>query len=358
MLSWLESRREDMLAQLRQWVEVETPSLEPERVRALAAQVAHVFAGAGCTATLHEYGLQLDCGHAPRVLLLGHLDTVYAAGTLARMPYRREGERVFGPGVFDMKGGVVQALYALQALRAAGRAPEARLLFVFDEEIGSKGSRPLTERLAREAAAVLVLEPAAEGGRLKTARKGIALYQLEARGVAAHAGVDFEKGSSAIAALARGIAELAAWCDLERGVTLNPGVIAGGTRANVVAESARAELDVRAWSAADLEDVDRRLRKLPLAVTGGINRPPMEASAAGAALFARAQAAGRSLGLALEAARTGGGSDGNFTAALGVPTLDGLGMVGAGAHAAHELIEVGQFAPRTALLAELMGALG
>ncbi|HVA63861.1 MAG TPA: M20 family metallopeptidase, partial [Terriglobales bacterium] len=363
LLDWIEPRRGEMLARLRAWVEVETPSLEPERVRELAAAVAAEFEPLGYRARFHPDALELTCAGAAPILLLGHLDTVYAAGTLATMPFREEGGRVYGPGVFDMKGGAVQALYALQALRAG--APGVRLpslLLVFDEETGSRRSRALTERLARQAEAVLVLEPAADAdGKLKLGRKGIALYTLAAFGVAAHAGVDFEQGASAIVELAARVAEVAGWSEAARGLTLNPGLIAGGSRVNVVAAEARAEIEVRAWTAAELEAVEVRLRGLAsahprvrLELSGGINRPPMEPTPASQALAARAQALARELGFALATTRTGGGSDGNFTAALGVPTLDGLGMVGAGAHTPQEQIELAALGPRTALLAALL----
>ncbi|MGH3183135.1 MAG: M20/M25/M40 family metallo-hydrolase, partial [Streptosporangiaceae bacterium] len=290
---------------------------------------------------------------------------VYPAGTLAQMPFRLDKERAHGPGIYDMKAGVVQALFALLALHACGEAPRRplRWLWVFDEELGSRGSRPHTERLARGAAAALVLEPAAEpGGKLKTARKGIAQYSLSARGIAAHAGVDFEQGASAVVELAARVAEVAAWSDAKSGLTINPGLISGGSRANVVAAEARAELDVRSWSAIELTDTERRLRQLQssnprvaLEVTGGLNRPPMEPSPDSEALAAKAQALAAELGWELGTARSGGGSDGNTTAALGTPTLDGLGLAGEGAHAPHEHIRLESLVPRTALLAMLLG---
>jgi len=367
LLAWLRPRLPEMLERLQAWVGMETPSLEPERVRALAEVVAPEFERLGYRAVWHTDALELSCAEGAPVLLLGHLDTVYPAGTLAAMPFRQEGGRAYGPGVFDMKGGVVQALYALRALRA--EAPGTRLpslLLVYDEETGSRRSRPLTESRARQAEAVLVLEPAADAdGKLKLGRKGIALYSMAAHGVAAHAGVDFEQGASAIVELAARVAEVAGWSDPARGLTINPGLISGGSRVNVVAAEAGAELEVRAWTAAELGAVDGRLRALAsahprvqLEVRGGINRPPMEPTQASRALAARAQALAGELGFALATTRTGGGSDGNFTAALGVPTLDGLGMVGAGAHTPQEQIELAALAPRTALLAALLRQIG
>ena len=367
ILRWLQPRQPALLERLRAWVGHESPTAEPERVRALAAVVAADFAALGLRPALHPGALELTYageGGAP-VLLLGHLDTVWAAGTLARMPCRVDGDRLFGPGVYDMKAGLVMAHAALEALRALKvPLPPLTLLLVFDEETGSRASRALTEARARAAYAAYVLEPGAEPeGGLKIARKGIALYQLAARGVAAHAGVDFEKGASALVELARAVVQAASWSDPASGLTLNPGVFHAGTRANVVAEEARADLDVRAWTAAALADADQRLRALrpadprvTLEIAGGLNRPPMEPTPASQALAARAQALGRELGLELPLARTGGGSDGNFTAACGVPTLDGLGAQGAGAHAAHEHILLSALAPRTALLAALLAA--
>ncbi len=365
-----------MLAQLRAWVEIETPSGEPARVAALADDVVRAFEAEGCRATRYADAVQLDAGPLPGarppLLVLGHLDTVYPAGTLARTPFRPEaagGEedgRAYGPGVFDMKAGLVQALFALRALGPRGLPRTVRFLFVFDEEIGSPRSRPLTEALAREAEAALVLEPAAgEAGDLKVARKGIARYRLAAHGVAAHAGLDFAQGASAILELAGRLQELAAWTDLDRGLTLNPGLIVGGSAVNVVPAEAGAEIEARAWTAAELAGIDQRLRALRsasprvrLELTGGLNRPPLEPTAASAALRARAQAIAGDLGFELGATRVGGASDGNFTAACGLPTLDGLGAVGAGAHSPDEHILIRHLAPRTALLARLLTSLG
>ena len=365
-LSWLQDRQAEMLERLRVWVEQETPTAEPARVRALAQAVAGGFDRTGCRARLHECALEMDFdgGAGQPTLLLGHLDTVYPVGTLATSPWRQQGERVYAPGVYDMKAGVVMALYALRALAAAGTKPgrPVKLLFVFDEETGSRGSRPLTESVARECGRVLVLEPGADAdGKLKIARKGIAVYRLQAHGVAAHAGVDFEQGASAITELARQLTEIAAWVNLDRGLTINPGILSGGSGVNVVAAEAEVRLEARAWAAADQEAFDARLRgiaprdaRVRLEISGGINRPPMEPTAASLELAAQAQALAAEMGMTLATARTGGGSDGNFTAALGVPTLDGLGAVGGGAHSTGEHILASALAPRTALLAGLL----
>jgi len=263
----------------------------------------------------------------------------------------------------DIKGGILAALCALEALRNVQSGPRRalRLLWVSDEEVGSHGSRSLTEALARESHAALVVEPGSGlHGALKTARKGIAEFTLATRGRAAHAGVDFEQGASAIVELAQQILMLAELTDPARGITVNPGVISGGTRSNVVAAEAQVRVDVRARHAADLEEVERQIRSLTstdsrvgLAVRGCINRPPMERTAAIARLFQHAQGLGRVLGLNLAESATGGGSDGNFTAAVGTPTLDGLGMVGEGAHSPGESFLLDQMVPRTVLLAGL-----
>lgn len=368
-LEWIAARQSEMLGLLSAWAGWETPSTEPARVAEFAGAVTAAFAAAGATQTrTHEAAFELELAGAdaalPPLLVLGHLDTVFATGTLERMPVRDDGERLWGPGVYDMKGGVVQLLYALRALAAAGQRPRrpVRILLTFDEETGSRASRPVTEACARDAGAALVLEPGAgEEGKLKVARKGIALYRLAAEGRAAHAGVDFEQGASAIVELAARVVEVARWSDKASGLTVNPGVISGGTRLNIVAAHAEAQIEARAWTAAELSRFDRRLRALRsddervrLSVEGGLNRPPMEPTPASLGLASQAQALGRQLGLELESTGTGGGSDGSFAAALGVPTLDGLGAVGGGAHTAQEHVLISRLAPRAALLAGLL----
>ena len=366
-----------MLARLRDWVERESPTTAKAALDSFGREVAAAFAAAGAEVREHagpEAGNTLEFTAWPQqrrpegdLLVLGHLDTVYPLGTLARQPFRVEAERAYGPGVLDMKAGLVGALFALEALAALGASPRRRLRFLFtaDEEMGSRSSRAQIEAAAREAAVVLVLEPGAgPAGKLKTARKGIAGFRLRARGRAAHAGVDFEAGASAILALARAVVELAGWSDPARGITVNPGVIRGGTRANVVAAEAELELELRAFRRPDLERLARRLAALrpadarvEFSLAGGINRPPLERTAAIAAAFAQAQAWGRELGLELEECATGGGSDGNFTAALGVPTLDGLGAAGEGAHSPGEYICLASWPRRTALLGLLFARL-
>lgn len=301
-----------------------------------------------------------------RILIVGHVDTVWPHGQIARMPLQRRDGRLWGPGTLDMKVGVSMGLLATRAVFETVRPAEGRvaMLITSDEETGSDTSRDLIEREALASDAVLVLEPALAGGPLKTSRKGIGQYVITATGVSAHAGVDPAKGISAVRELARQILAIEALHDLERGVSVNAGVISGGTRPNVVAEEARAIVDVRAPSAADAERVDAAFRALApilpgakLSVTGGFERPPMERSEGVIALYRHAEAVAAELGQTIAEGGTGGGSDGNLTAALGVPTLDGLGAVGDGAHALHEHVELDCLVPRTALLAGLIARL-
>ena len=284
------------------------------------------------------------------------------------MPWREREGRLFGPGVLDMKAGVAMALAAVRILvrvgvgRGGDQPRPVTLLLNPDEEVGSPVSRPITEQLALGSEAVLVLEPAQDLAA-KTARKGVGDYHLHVTGVAAHAGVDFERGHSAILELARLLETVAGFTDLRVGRTVNPGVISGGTRSNVIAEHAYADVDVRIAKSSDAAKVERLFRGLKCAdkackleITGGINRPPMERKPGTVALYKQARRLAAELGFVLDEAATGGGSDGNFTAALGVPTLDGLGAVGEGAHAAHESVVVEHIVPRTALLAALLAA--
>jgi len=271
--------------------------------------------------------------------------------------------RFYGPGVLDMKSGVVMALAAIRVLAQLGVKRPITLLLNPDEEVGSPVSRPITERLALTSSAVLVLE-AAQGLACKTARKGVGDYKLHVTGIASHSGVDFTSGHSAILELARLLQTVAGFTDLHRGITVNPGVISGGTRANVVAQHAFAEVDVRIVHASDAARVDRFFRRLrcsdphcKLEISGGINRPPMERKSGTVALYKQARRLAAELGFQLNEAASGGASDGNFTAALGIPTLDGLGAVGEGAHAAHESVLIDHLAPRTALLAALLANL-
>lgn len=270
-----------------------------------------------------------------------------------------------GPGVLDMKGGIALAFHVIEAMLrwGAGKLPRpVTALFVSDEEVGSASSRKITERLARRAAAVLVLEPAyGLHGAVKTARKGIGEYELKVTGKSAHSGLDFEKGQSAIVELAEQVLKIETLVDLKRGITLNVGKISGGTRVNVVPAEASASIDLRVATVADAKKVERELRALrpknpqcALAIEGGLNRPPMERTSGVAALYAKAREIASKIGFELAEAAVGGGSDGNFTAALAIPTLDGLGAVGEGAHAPHESILIDELPRRAALLAGLI----
>jgi glutamate carboxypeptidase len=353
-------------------VAMESPTDDKAQVDRCGAELRARAAAAGFRATVEprpdagDHSLLEIGSGGPRVLLLGHVDTVWPIGQLTRMPLVRRDGRLHGPGVLDMKAGVSMGLLAARAVfeTAAPASGTVAMVCTSDEETGSRSSRSLIETEARRSDAVLVLEPALAGGALKTSRKGIGQFHLQVTGVAAHAGVDPGKGVSAVRELARQLIDLERLHDLERGVSVNAGVIAGGTRPNVIAEQAAAIVDVRAPTLAAAADVDAAFRSLRphlpgarLAVTGGFERPPMERSAGVAALYAHAQAAAAELGQTVAEGGTGGGSDGNFTAALGVPTLDGLGAVGDGAHALHEHVEIERLVPRTALLAALIARL-
>ncbi len=298
------------------------------------------------------------------LLLLGHLDTVWPLGTLKRMPCRVGEGRLYGPGALDMKAGVAMALTAVEMLAEADLLNrEIVLLLNSDEEVGSPVSRPITERLAGECSAVFVLEPA-QGLAYKTARKGTGNWRIDISGVAAHAGVDFEKGASAIRELARVVEKVSGWTDMKRGLTVSVGVAGGGSKTNVIPAEAWAEVDVRIARKADGPRIEHKFaglkaedRRCSLAMNGGINRPPMERTRGTVRLMNRAQTLAAELGFALEEAATGGASDGNFTSALGVPTLDGMGAVGEGAHASHESVVIEHLAPRTALLAGMLAGL-
>jgi glutamate carboxypeptidase len=362
-----------LLRLLQQLVEIESPSHDRAAVNRCVEALAEAGARIGGKPRRYRhrtYGDVLELRFATRkrgrpLLLLGHLDTVWPMGTLATMPFRISADRVAGPGVFDMKAGVVMALTALEILQTAALLDRpVTLLLVSDEEIGSPFSRPITERIAREASAVFVLEPAqGPAGAYKTARKGVGDYSLLVQGIAAHSGVDFESGHSAIHELAYQIEQIRAFTELDRGLTVNVGVIRGGSARNVIAAHAEADIDVRIARAADAARIARKFEKLRLrdrscvlSVEGSINRPPMERTPGTVALFRQAETLARKLGFVLSEASTGGGSDGNFTAALGVPTLDGMGAVGEGAHALHEAIARKDIIPRTALLAAMVAS--
>jgi glutamate carboxypeptidase len=370
---WLGEREAEMTATLRELVIRESPTNSKPACDALCEHLAEEFTCLGGEVKINRQpnaGNHLQVSFAgPRdrrpVLLLGHFDTVYDLGTLERMPWRENKGKLHGPGVFDMKAGIVQMMFAIWALREAGGLPRpVKIILVSDEEGGSASSRPLTEKLAKQCCAVLVCEPAGPGGALKTARKGVGSFTLKVTGRSAHSGLDFEKGQSAILELAHQIQAISAMTDLERGITVNVGIIRGGTRTNVVAAEASAELDLRIAHKEDGTEMESRISGLSpvnpecrLQVEGGINRPPLERTAQVAALFELARNVGQELGFKLEEIAVGGGSDGNFTAGLGIPTLDGLGAVGDGAHAVHEHVIAAELPRRAALLAGLIQAI-
>ena len=364
-------RRPEMLEMIAQLVQVESPTEDQAAVNRCVALLEEWIRAAGGKSKRSRQKTAGDLligrfgpARGTPVMLLGHLDTVWPLGTLKKMPFRLRGGRAWGPGVLDMKAGVVMALTALRLLSEALARPVIFMLNS-DEETGSGCSRAVIESLASKCESVFVLEPAQGlAGAYKTARKGVANYHLQVHGIAAHSGVDFSHGHSAVLELGRQIERASAFTDLARGITVNAGVIGGGTRSNVVAAEAWAEFDVRIARIADGPRVDRRFRSLRavdrkcgLEVTGGLNRPPMERTAGTVALFRRAATIAAGLGFQLQEAATGGGSDGNFTSALGIPTLDGMGAVGEGAHADRESILLETLVPRTALLTAMIGGL-
>ena len=373
LLAGARRKRASLLALTQQLVLAESPSNSKAAVDACIALAAAHARQLGGRVRLHRqpgFGNVLEARFGPRksgdqaakrILLLGHLDTVWPLGTLETMPCRVKAGRLWGPGTLDMKAGVAMAFIALETLTEANLlCHEIVLLLNGDEEIGSPVSRPITEELAKSCEAVYVLEPAQDLA-YKTARKGTGNWHIEVKGVAAHAGVDFEKGASAIRELARVVETVSGWTDLNRGLTVSVGVAGGGTKSNVIPAEAWAEVDARIVHLADGPRIERKFSALHAAdprctvtATGGINRPPMERSRGTVKLFRKAQALAAELGFALDEAATGGASDGNFTAALGIPTLDGMGAVGEGAHARHESVVVEHLAPRTALLASML----
>jgi glutamate carboxypeptidase len=369
ILQQVQTNEARLLATLKQLVETESPSDDKAAVDRAGELLLSFVPGASLKRhRSRTFGDVLELRFTPkrskrtRVLLLGHLDTVWPIGTLKTMPWREADGKLYGPGVLDMKSGVAMALEALAALDALGMQRPVTLLLNSDEEIGSPFSRTITEKIARDCSAVFVLEPA-QGLAYKTARKGIGHYTLHVQGVAAHAGVDFQQGHSAVLEMARLVQTVSGFTDLSKGLTVNVGAIRGGTQSNVVAAECTAEVDVRILKASDAPRVERMFHALKttdracrLTVSGGINRPPMERKAGTIALFKQAKKLAAEIGFTLDEASTGGGSDGNFTAALGVPTLDGMGSIGAGAHAAQEHIVSKYLAERTALLAAMIAS--
>jgi len=370
-LRYFEARQEQIVQSIREFVEIESPSDNKPAADRMGAFLAGSFEAVGGRARVHHSedfadNLQIDFpgrDSIKPVLLLGHFDTVYPLGTLATMPCRIVEDRMHGPGVLDMKSGIALMLYAIAALQTwNGALPRPVTVFlVSDEEVGSYSSRAITEALAKESAAVLVLEPAGPRAAVKTARKGVGEYILNVKGVAAHAGLDPGKGHSAILELSRQIIAVSKLNDLQRGLSVNPGVIRGGTRTNVIAAEATVEIDVRIKQAKQAAALDRKFRALKpfdkhckLSIEGGINRMPMERTAGVAALYKKAQVIARQIDWKLEEAAVGGGSDGNFTAGIGIPTLDGMGGAGQGAHAVHEHIIISELPRRALLLAGMI----
>ncbi len=371
---WVAAQQAPMLADLADYVGRETPSDDKPALRDTLAWLEEWLEqrlgppGSRRTVDGDEHGDTLVHHYPGRgerpVVLLCHYDTVWPLGTLAQRPFRIDGDRITGPGVFDMKAGLVQAVWALRALDDAGLPrPPVRLVLGGDEEIGSPASRPVIEQEAADADAALVFEASADGA-VKTARKGVGIFGVEVRGVEAHAGLDPGRGASAVDELARLVLALHGLTDLEAGTTVNVGVVEGGTRTNVVAGRASAGVDVRVARQAEADRIDAALATLAprderarITVGGGWNRPVMERTAGTGRLYALAREVAAGLGVDLRECSVGGASDGNFAARLGVPVLDGLGAVGDGAHARHEYATVSGMVERTALAAALLHAL-
>ena len=372
-LQLLRPRLPQMLDTLRELTLLESPSLEKESTDRCCQFLADLWLRRNTLANIIKQthrGDQLriiwpatSLRTKSQLLVLGHFDTVYPSGTLSKMPFLVKNGKAYGPGTFDMKAGIVQALFALEALQESRLPIAKRIVFLWtsDEEIGSDASRKLIETEARRSSAVFVLEPSlGQRGLLKTCRKGVGEAQLIVHGRASHAGLTPEKGVNAIHELAAQISRIERWNDPRRGVTINADIIEGGSRANVIADHAAATLDLRAWTLSDMRALEHRLHSLKpvhrgakIELHGGFDRPPLERKHS-AALFSRAKSLAAQMGFSLGEAAAGGGSDGNFTAALGVPTLDGLGAVGDGAHSAHEHVDLKSMPQRAALLAALL----
>jgi glutamate carboxypeptidase len=369
-LGHLRDHQNDMVALLRCLVEMESPSDDKASLDRLGAYLADRLSSLGAEA---EILTEARSGNHVRArwgeggggtLLLCHMDTVWEVGTVLERPVHIREGKLFGPGAFDMKGGIANALWAMQALRYLDLQPgrPVTLLLTADEETGSHTSRAIIEAEARRHDVVFVLEPAQPPlGALKTWRKGVGLYRVEVTGQAAHAGADHDKGANAIEELAHQVLALQSLTDYQVGTTVNVGVVGGGRRSNVVPDKAWARVDVRIAEEEQGDLLDACLRALRphlagtrVDVSGGINRPPMVRTPQIAALFTQARELAAGMGFSVTEAGTGGGSDGNFTAALGVPTLDGLGVVGDGGHALHEHIVIASLPERAALLAGLL----
>lgn len=373
-LDYFVQQQNSILELIQDLVERESPSAEELRLNQIASFVAEKLKPVASDLQLFSqpgYGSHLKARYrfnhdpeTPQILIIGHLDTVWPLGTLQRLPFRLTAEgKVHGPGIFDMKSSIAVAIHALEKIVNENLATKhpVTLLLTCDEEIGSKTSRPLIEAEAQKSIAALVIEPPIPGGIVKTGRKGIGGFSLKVTGRAAHAGLDPSQGINAIVELAHQTLKLANLNDYERGITVNVGVVNGGTTSNVVPAEAQAKIDFRFWTLEEGIEIENFIRNLEpaltgakLEITGGLNRPPMERSEKNLALFEIAKKCASELGLELKEGKVGGGSDGNFTAALGVPTLDGLGVDGAGAHAEHEHILLADLPQRAALLSKLI----
>lgn len=368
ILAYLQHHTPDLLNDVERLVRIESPSHDQGGINRVQDVIAGWFGSLGeIRREISDVGdivhVRIAGGSSDRILLLAHMDTVYPVGSWVDV-WRVEGDLACGPGSYDMKAGAVQALWALRALQAAGREPDwtVDLLLTPDEEIGSEAGRPHIEDLARGASAVLVLEAPFMNGDLKIARKGVGDYKIRIHGKAAHQGIEPERGRNAIVSAAHLIEQIMPLQDIEKGTTLGPNVIRGGTVSNVVADSAILDVDLRVWSLPEAERVEAALRRIqPLEgtryeISGGLNRPPMEPSEGSLKLLAKARGLAELLGFKVGAARVGGGSDGNFTSTL-APTLDGFGALGAHAHQKDlEYIHIPSLAPRTALLAGMLVA--
>ena len=369
-LSFAESQREWVLEQVKALVRLESPRVEKAAVDRCGDALAATLTALGADVqhfVQRERGnhvrAEFDGNGAP-ILLLGHFDTVWSVGQLERMPLQEKDGRLYGPGIFDMKAGIGVAMLAVRTLRReldATATPRIVMLWTSDEEVGSGTSRPIIEAEARRSRAVLVLEPSLPGGAAKTTRKGCGDFVLTVHGVSAHAGIDPGRGANAVHELARQIVAIQALEDTDRGVSVNVNVVSGGTRTNVIPEQARAHVDVRTPTAADARSIYDALNGLRasipgtrLELSGGFGRPPLERTSQVIRLYEKARRVAEQLGHELREGGTGGGSDGNFTAALGVPTLDGLGPQGEGAHALHEHVVVSDLPWRAAFLAALL----
>ncbi|MBK7201873.1 M20 family metallopeptidase [Candidatus Amarolinea dominans] len=370
LLEHIAANQDLLIRDLLAWCALESPSNDPAATTRMAQMAAAHLAAAGAAVEIipgQVNGSMVQAtwagGDGKPLLLLAHHDTVHPIGSLARNPPRVEDGRVYGPGSYDMKGGALLAAAALAAIRSLGR-PLPRpviLLSTADEELSSTDSRPLIEALARQAEAVLVLEPAFYGGELKTARKGVGTFTIRALGRASHAGGAHELGINAIVELAHQVRTLTDLTDYERGITISVGLIQGGSAVNTVPAAAEMQVDARVWRLEDAAWVNQQVYALrphlpgaSLQISGGVDRPPMERLPGTVRLFELARRLGQEIGLELVERAVGGASDGNFTAALGIPTLDGLGVCGDGAHTDEEYVLIGQLAPRAAVLAGLL----